>query len=504
MDINYQPKQAEVYDMYEYGRPRKIGYGGSRGGSKSHSADAIMLTRRFKYPGTSGLFVMKVYQDMLDIHIRPMLTKYSELEQHFNRQDMIISLPNGSFIRFLSGDRLEEFQKRKGREFADIVVDQSELFTQEEIEFLFTINRSTDLNITPKTLLCFNPGGQSHSYHKRIFIEKAYENRENPDDFGFIQAYGWDNAYWCQKQLLTEGLTIDDYHKWTDKKRFDYFILSDYGSILDQLPDNKRKAELLGDWDVFEGMFFGDFRRKHHVIQNYEFRPNLNKIGGLDYGRVTVLEYLERDYEGTICAADECYLPDLESPSERANAIADFLLERKLYNLNIIYDTDMDISQISNVGYDKRPIDIFRTVFRERMGDVAPYMSVVSKHPNLVDRNKTYRAIVNEAVKEYLHINKTTKTSNLYLSSKCPELIKCFANFIFDPNDPSGMDFFRGDNPKKDHAFDAFKYGFMEIYQPLKKIVSDLPSWAKKEGFGYDEEEDDEEGYELPHSVMGI
>ncbi len=497
-DIYLQPKQAELYEMYEYGRPRKIGAGGSRGGSKSMSADMIMLLRRAKYPGTNGLFVMKVYQDMLDIHIRPLLQSYPELEDCFNRQDMILNLPKGSTVRFLSGDNLNEFKKRKGRGFADIIVDQSELFSQEEIEFLATINRSVDTKITPKMLLCFNPGGVSHAYNKRVFIQKQYEKNEDPEDYGFVQIFGWDNAFWSQKQLAAEGLTIRDYHSWDSEKRFKYFILSDYGRLLDQLPENQRKAELLGDFDVFEGMFFSDFRSTHHIIDNYEYKQEFSSIGGLDYGRVTCFHLLQRDFEGTIIACGEVYLNNIESPGQRANLIADFLIERKIWNLEIIYDTDMDISQISNVGYDKKPIDIFRQVFNERMGDYAPIMTVISKHS--VERNKTWRSVVNDAVKEYLHINPETKKSSVYFTKDCIQLIKFLGEAIYDPDDSSGQDFYRKMVPKTDHPFDSFKHGFIRLYTPTQKVTSNLPPWAKDIGI-YDEE--DEEDI-IPHSVMGL
>jgi phage terminase large subunit len=473
--FDFQPVQAKLYDIYEFGTATKIGFGGSRGGTKSHTADILMLVRRFKYPKTNGLFVMQVYQDMIDIHITPLFEFYPDLEKGFNKQGMILKLPNGSYIRFLSGDNLAQFRKRKGRGFADIVVDQSELFTQDEIEFLFTINRSTNPNITPKTMLCFNPGNTGHSYHKRVFYDKIYENNEKAEEFDYLQTYGWDNAYWCLKQLARDGFTIEDYHKWDSDKRFNYFIKSDYGKILDALQENQRKAELMGDMNIFEGMFFSDFRYEHHIIKNYKYQPQWSPIGGLDYGNVTCLEILQRDNEGRVVVFGECYLPNLGNPGERANAIADYLIEKELYKLDIIHDTDMEISQLSNVGFDKTPIEIFRGVFKQRMGDNAPKMRCVSKKS--LDRNKPYRSVVNEAVKEYLHVKKVSGKADLYFSSEVKYLIKCMTELIYDPMDKNGMDFDQSQTPKKDHPYDGFKYGFMALYIPKDKPKDKTPQW---------------------------
>jgi len=514
MDFDLQPIQSDLWDIYEHGPETKIGFGGPRGGTKSHSADAMMLMRRIKYPGTNGLFIMRVYQDMMDIHIRPMFDAYPELEAGFTKQpDMILKMSNGSYIRFLSGENLESFQKRKGRGFADVMIDQSELFTKEELEFLYTINRSVKPGITPKTLMCFNPGNIGHAYHKRVFYDKIYEGNENPEDFAYLQAKGWDNAYWSIKEMARfKGLEpkelnaeqilelVEDYHQLPEKERFNIFIKTDYGKVLDGQPENKRRAELFGDMEIFEGMFFEDFRYRHHVIKDYKLNSLRATMGGLDYGNTTALTILQRDTEGSMIAAGECFLPNLTNPSERANEITDYLLEKELYHLEIIYDTDMEISQLSNIGVDKTPIVIFRDIFKQRMGDKAPRMRVVNKKS--LDKNKPYRTVVNDAVKEYLHIkricikcgkevNKKLKEcslcklppaeqSNLYVSSDCHQLIKFFSEAIFDPNDPSGGDFERNTMPKKDHQYDSFKYVFMALVTPKKKPEDKRPNWLKK------------------------
>jgi hypothetical protein len=295
-----------------------------------------------------------------------------------------------------------------------------------------------------------------------------YEGNERAEDFDFLQAYGWDNAYWCQKPLIEDGLAITDYHKWDSDTRFDYFITrSDYGRVLNSLPENKRKAELLGSMEVFEGMFFGDFRYTKHII-DYQRKLSFSTVAGLDYGNTTVLEVLQMDYEGNVVVSDELYLSDLESPSERANTLADFLLEKKLNNLLIIYDTDMEISQLSNVGFDKTPIQIFRHILKLRMDTNAPSMIVVNK--TSLDNNKSYRQICNQATKEYLHIDKVSGQPRLFFSKNVKYLVKEMTEtIIYDPNDPSGADFLnRGTN--KPHAFDSFKYALMQLYKPKLQI----------------------------------
>lgn len=523
LKIDLQPIQAKLFKEYENGRATKIGFGGSRGGAKSHTADMLMLYRRLKYEGTNGLFVMRIYQDMLDIHIIPLFEQYPELRKFFNQQNMILKLPNNSYIRFLSGDGIETLQQRKGRGFADIVIDQSEMFSEEEIMFLYTLNRTSKIGLVPKTLLCFNPSNIGHSYHKRVFIDRDFNQDEDPDDYFFIKAVAWDNAYWSLNEMIKEkkidAKTIDEdkikelvkeYHRYSEKRRFNLFIKTDYGRTLNQLPEHRRRAELFGDMDIFEGMFFEDFRREHHVIE-YEIIPNRVTIGGLDYGNKTSLTILQADKEGTIVACREIYIEET-NPTDRANRIADFLLDLKLYNLQIIYDTDMDISQISNVGFDKTPIEIFRDVLSKRMGDRMPVFTVVNKYS--LDKNKPYRQAVNDAVKDYIkirkmcincrHIQEDKKAkkcekcgkeefinkSKLYIDKRCSRLIKFFTEAIYDQRQVN--DFLRGSGLKKDdHSYDSFKYPFMWISKTFENEEEKIPKWVKemrrqrKQKFGF-------------------
>ena len=451
---------------YEYSPATKIGFGGPRGGTKSHTSDTLMLSRRLTYPGTNGLFIMRVYQDMWDIHLTPMFDAYPELAKHFNKQLMILRLPKGSYIRYLSGENLESFEKRKGRGFADIMVDQSEFFSEDEINFFYTINRSVKPGITPKTLLCFNPGNIGHSYHKRVFHEKRFVNKEKPSEFAFVEAKGWDNAYWSLKEMaelhkmepkdLTEKDVMNlvkEYHTFDEKKRFNIFIGTDYGRKLDQQKEIKRQQELFGNMDIFEGMFWEEFSRSIHVAKRLKPLKLKNTVGGLDYGNITVLEIVQRAPDGRILVSGECYIGDETNPTSRANEIADYLIENELFSLEIVYDTDMDIQQMSNIGVDRKPIDIFRAVFKERFNTPElkgkePKMRVV--HKKSLDKYMPYRTVVNESVKDYLAVDKITGKSNLLISPDCVKLIDFFESAIHPPKDPTGMDFDRS-GIKKDH-----------------------------------------------------
>jgi hypothetical protein len=57
-----------------------------------------------------------------------------------------------------------------------------------------------------------------------------------------------------------------------------------YYQLLQALPEKERRAFLEGDWNVFDGQFFTEFREDLHVIQPFIPKEGIKKrIICLDY-----------------------------------------------------------------------------------------------------------------------------------------------------------------------------------------------------------------------------
>jgi len=89
-----------------------------------------------------------------------------------------------------------------------------------------------------------------------------------PGEYAFIQAFGWDNVGWAEKALVADGLTAQDYYRWTDEQRFQYFITrTAYGRVLNAMPGKLRVGHLMGRWDVFAGQYFEIWDPVKHVVR---------------------------------------------------------------------------------------------------------------------------------------------------------------------------------------------------------------------------------------------
>lgn len=115
-----------------------------------------------------------------------------------------------------------------------IFLDEATQLSEHQMKVIGACVRGA--NDFPKRIYyTMNPGGQGHGYIKRIFIDRRFEEGENPEEYSFIQSLVTDN-----KALMAKD--------------------PDYVRQLEALPPKLREAWLYGRWDIFEGQFFEEFR----------------------------------------------------------------------------------------------------------------------------------------------------------------------------------------------------------------------------------------------------
>jgi hypothetical protein len=252
-----QPKQAMLRRLCD-GRPTWLGYGGAKGGGKSAAILFLQVLRRQKYPGTTGVVLRRVWDDVFSNHVEEFKRLFPELSQLYSNRE--VRFPNGSKIRFMAAETFKDVERKfNGPQCMDLFVDQAEQFAEKELLHLKSACRWPGVpDNACKNALFYNPGGISLSFLKRIFFDRKYEGKEKPEDYAFIQAYGWDNVEWVKAALIADGISVDQFYSWDNARRFRYFITrSQYGRDLDALPQHMRLGLLLGRFDRFSGQYFG-------------------------------------------------------------------------------------------------------------------------------------------------------------------------------------------------------------------------------------------------------
>jgi len=266
-EVTFQPKQGEAfrYCQRSENRGQYLFYGGAKGGGKSYLVRGKEFSRRLMFPGTTGVIIRKTFPELLANHIRKFWQEYPITKKWYRASEKSIYYPNGSVTDFKYLSSTDDVYNYQGIEYDDITLDEATQHEEEVFKILKTSLRSDPLtirrnpNFKPIFLLTGNPGGIGHQWVKRIFVSRDFNSEETPRDFHFIQAKIYDNPIFVKAN-------------------------PEYLKNLQDLPEDLRKAYLDGDWDIFIGQFFKDWRNEIHVVEPFAIDPYWGKCFALDWG----------------------------------------------------------------------------------------------------------------------------------------------------------------------------------------------------------------------------
>lgn len=282
---NEKQRQALLEDH------RYVGYGGARGGGKSWFVRWKAVLLCLKYPGIKVLITRRTYRELYNNHIAPLIAMLGKAAK-YNKADKIIFFRNGSTITFGYCDGDNDLGQYQGAEFDVWFADEAGQFQESWLVEIDACVRGTN-RFPKRTYYTLNPGGPSHGYFKRLFIDRRFTEDEYPEDYAFIQALVQDNTALQKTQ-------------------------PEYIRSLEKLPPKLREAWLNGRWDVFEGQFFEDFvdRPEHyqdqrwtHVIQPFEIPKDWKIYRSFDWGyhRPFSCGWWAVDYDGCVYRILEFY-----------------------------------------------------------------------------------------------------------------------------------------------------------------------------------------------------
>ena len=311
---------------------KHVGFGGARGGGKSWVVRLKAILLALFFAGIKILIVRRTFPELVNNHINPLREILHGIAK-YNKTEKVFSFPNGSTIKFGYCNNDKDLDQYQGAEYDVIFLDEATQLQEMWIKKITACVRGVN-NFPKRIYYTCNPGGASHGYFKRLFIDKKYEDGEDPNDYTFIQSLVTDN-----KALMASQ--------------------PDYIKQLEALPPKLREAWLYGRWDIFEGQFFEDFRetpdiemcaaagitpeeaiaqhRFTHVIEPFDLNVgekrgwNIMRSYDFGYNKPFSLGYWAVDYDGVLYRIMEMYgctqTPDEGvkwSPDEQFRRISEF------------------------------------------------------------------------------------------------------------------------------------------------------------------------------------
>ena len=301
MDFIIPGNPSERQKEFLTAEGRYIAYGGARGGGKSWAVRVKAALLALRYAGIKILIVRRTYPELRENHILPLMSLLKGIAA-YRDIDKSMTFPTGSRIKFGYCDSDRDLLQYQGQEYDVVFIDEA---TQFQENFFDTIKACVrGANDFPKRIyLTCNPGGVGHAWVKRLFIDREYKDAELPADYAFIKATVYDNP----------ALLDND---------------PDYIRVLETLPDDVREAWLNGNWDVYAGQYFTEFKRDLHVIEHFIIPDWWQRYFVMDYGLDMFAGYwVAVDAEGMEYIYREIYKPNL--------IISDMIAEIKAYDDNV-------------------------------------------------------------------------------------------------------------------------------------------------------------------------
>jgi hypothetical protein len=265
-------------------------YGGAAGGGKTDFLLVDYISGVNEWGAAwRGVLFRKTYSELEEIIKRgkelyiPVGAKYIEGKKTF-------IFPNGANLKLRYLEQDKDVTKYQGHQYTWAGFDELGNYAGDYC-WKYMISRLRSAEGAP----CYirgtaNPGGAGHSWIKARFIDgyesgKVYRDGETGMTRVFIPAKVYDN-----KKLMEND--------------------PGYADRLKLLPGHLRRALLEGDWDVFAGQVFDEWKRCRHVVKPFPLAAGgWYKFYALDWGysRPYAIVKLAVNRDGKVIQYGEIY-----------------------------------------------------------------------------------------------------------------------------------------------------------------------------------------------------
>lgn len=233
----------------------EFGYGGARGGAKSHWLLAQLgLDDCQRRKGLKCLLLRKVGKSGQESFEDLRIKVFPHIAHDYTAHRGILTFQNGSRIHLGHFKDERDVDNYLGLEYDVIGVEEATTLSKSKYDAIGTCCRTSRPDWKPRIYSTTNPGGVGHAWYKKLFIDPY--RRKDETFTRFLPA------------------TVDD----------NKFANPSYKARLERLTGWKKRAWRYGDWDIAAGQFFSTFRHDIHVIRPFRVPTDWRFWGSLDYG----------------------------------------------------------------------------------------------------------------------------------------------------------------------------------------------------------------------------
>jgi len=456
VSVNWEPQPRQLTCLKACGldfpftgnKPKKavadiIGYGGAAGGGKTDTMVGGALVAALAYPGINiGAFRRKFPQlqglggfiERSKQIIPKELAIYHETKHRW-------TFINGSKIDFCHCQNPPDVQNYQSQQFDILMLDETTQFEEGMVKFLLTRNRATVKHDTfaPFSLFATNPGNIGHAYFKKEFVDIGEPEKVQE----FINETG-----------------VKESHIFIPAKLKDNVILEERDpGYRDRLSPNEKIRRILleGDWDVFEGQVFDEFRREKHVVSPVIPKFKFPHFLWIDWG------YSGREADQGAFAA-------------LSGALVKTKFEDQVFNRVIVYKEwygkKKNPDEWADIIYKSRSVPKFRecvadsSMFNPQSDGSTPIIKLMGTRWRELNGGRswvTYKRGTKNRIGRVATLHNWLSIAPdglpyMLITESCQHLVRTIPLMIYDEYNVEDVD-----TQGEDHLYDALTYGLSAI-----------------------------------------
>lgn len=381
------------------------------------------------YPKSKQIIFRTTFPELEKSIIRTSLEFYPRDVATYNSSKHTWTFKNGSIVDFSYIGAENDVYQYQSAEYDVIRFDELTHFTK--FMYTYMISRCRGANPYPKRIKSSgNPGGIGHEWVKERFINSGEPNKVHE----ITLENGKKSTVVFIPSLVQDNIFMMD----SDP---------DYINRLELLPEKERKALLYGDWDIFDGQFFSEFRRDIHVCEPFVIPKDWRIFRTRDYGLDKLACYwIAMDYHLNAFVYKELYESDLivSAAAEKINAMT-----------------------TEKITTDYAPPDLWNRN-KDTGKSTADIFAQNGQYLTKADNNRITGWL---AVHEWLRVfndEQGIPTSKLKIFSNCTNLIRTLPAVQHDEKNPNDV---AVEPHELTHAPDALRY-FCTMWQtPMSKKI---------------------------------
>lgn len=404
-------------------------YGGSKGCGKSIALRFDHYIPSLLVPKMKSLILRRKLKDLERSHLRFVPTEAKMLGARWVPSDVgagVLYFPNESLIEFGHCQHETDVDQYLSAEYDRMSFDELVTFSENQYLTISSCCRTTIPGLEPRVGGATNPGGKAALWVRRRWIDQNLTEEDDedyrPEDYHYIPALPTDNKHLNWKQYMRQ---------------------------LNRLPPELRRAYRDGDWDIFIGQFFPEFRKTArpdkdgrmlppHVVEFPPAPKEWPRYCGLDWGYQSegVCLWVVHHPDGFLDVEDEYIFNGPRRDKQIAREVAQEIVRRNQARGIKVRRTFADPSMGEQRGHESSET----------------YLDTFKKHGVPCERADNDRVNGWARVRAWLR-HRPDGLPFLRVHPNCVYLKRTFGELVMDEQEPEDLD-----SDGEDHALDALRY----------------------------------------------